>query len=253
MRELCQHPTLRYQWIRYLPDPSGDHWDFFWKVLVEKIKDSICRQDVFFLRDSSLTTNLDHAMRLAPGQVDEDGNPLFADLLPPATSYISPDYINGDLNILVRFGLKNLPQKEFLARVKLDLSKPLTSKMMSYETNEDWHSRAARWLSLSFEHNCVDLISETKSLDLIPLDNKTWTSSMNGDVFFPDTTNGMPIPNDLNLQLVDPEAPIPQDRKLLFDHLGVKYASTEEIRAKIIQKYDDFASCSLEESMVHLR
>ncbi|RYP49446.1 hypothetical protein DL768_004856 [Monosporascus sp. mg162] len=253
VRQLCQHPTLRYQWMRYLPELSGHSWDPFWKGLVEKIKTAICGKYLILLRDVLFPVKLDQARRLTQRQVNQYGNPLFDDLPSPHASYISTSYEEDDLEILGRLGLQNLPQNELLERVKLDLSKE-DSRMKSPFTDDDWHSRAAWILSLPFKKNWHDEITATKKLDLIPLNSGKWVSSWDGDVFFPETDNKIPIPIDLSLQLVSPEAFRVNDRINLFRHLGVKFASNREIRTRIIQNHRSRrVRCIFELSLGHLR
>ncbi|RYP73467.1 hypothetical protein DL771_003639 [Monosporascus sp. 5C6A] len=253
VRQLCEHPTLRYQWMRYLPELSGYPWDPFWKRLVDKIKTAICDRDLIFLRGSLWPVKLDKARRLTKRQVDKYGNPLFGDFQYPHASYISRCYEEGDLKILGRFGLQILAQDHLLERVKLDLSRE-SSTMKSPDTDDDWHSRAARILSLSFENNWYNRISETRKLGLIPLSDGKWVSPLDCDVFFPETEDEIPIPTDLGLQLVSPEAFRVDDRVALFKHLGVKFASNQEIRTKIIQKYRcPTFTCTFEPSLGHLR
>ncbi|KAG7284333.1 hypothetical protein NEMBOFW57_010705 [Staphylotrichum longicolle] len=36
--ELCDHPELRYQWMRYLPEESAYPWDGFWTQVIEEIR-----------------------------------------------------------------------------------------------------------------------------------------------------------------------------------------------------------------------
>ncbi|RYO82881.1 hypothetical protein DL762_006402 [Monosporascus cannonballus] len=248
VKQLCEHPTLRYQWMRYLPELSGYPWDPFWRTLVDKIKTAICSKNLIFLRDSFLLVKLDQARRLTRQNVDKYGNPLFDDLPFPSASYISRSYEEGDLEILDRFGLKYLPQNELLERVTPDLLRE-NSRMKSPDTDDDWHSRAAWILSLSFDKNWRSEISETRRLDLIPLCDGKWVSSRDGDVLFPETEDEIPIPTDLGLQLVSPEAFKVGDRVDLFKHLGVKFVSNQEVRSKIIQKYQSpkvqyrFESC----------
>ncbi|RYP09924.1 hypothetical protein DL764_000966 [Monosporascus ibericus] len=253
VRQLCEHPTLRYQWMRYLPELSGYPWDPFWEGLVNKIETAICGEDLIFLRNSLWPVKLDQARRPTRRMVDKYGNPLFEDLPYPRASYISSSYEESDLEILGRFGLKHLRQKELLERVKLDLSRE-SSRMKSPDTDDDWHSRAARALGLAFGKGQQSRISETRRLDLIPLSGGEWVSSQNGDVFFPETEDGIPIPTDLNLQLVSPEACRVDVRVSLFKCLRVKFASNQEIRTKIIQEYSQLLfDPPFKNSLGHLR
>lgn len=252
-KQLWEHATLRYQWMRYLPKLSGSVSDPFWKRLVDKIKTAICGKDLIYLRHSSWSVKLDQARRLTQRGVDRYGNPLFDDLPYPHASYISKSYKESDLNILGPYGLRNLSQKELLERAKLDLSKE-SSKMKSSNTDDDWHSRAASILCLPFDKNWHSEMLETKKLDLIPLTDGKWVNAWNSEVFFPKTEDGILIPKELDLWLVSPEAFSIKHRADLFEHLGVKFASSQEIRTKVIQQYraPEF-SCSFTSSLEHLK
>lgn len=253
VRDLCEHPTLRYQWMRYLPELEEYPWDPFWKGLVEKIKNSICDRDLIFLRGLPSPVKLGQARRLSPRTVDRCGNPLLNDLPFSRALYVSNSYEECDLETLCRFGLQNLHHHEFIIRVKMDLSRE-DSKMRSPDTEDDWHSKVTWILDLSFEKNWSVRQLETRLLELIPLRNGKWVNSLNDNLVFPETERGIPIPIDLGLQLVSPRAFRVDGRTKLFKHLGVKFPSNQEIRTKILQQYQSpgFGPC-FEHSLGHLR
>lgn len=242
--------------MRYLPELSGYTWDPFWKDLVQKIKVSICDENLIFLWGSLVPVKLDHARRLPSRYRDKDLKPLFADLPAPQASYISPAYNENDRETLIRFGLRALSRDEFLARVKLDLSDPSTSKMQDLETSDDWHSRVAWILGSFFDRGFTRAMKETRQLDLIPLTCNVWCNSWEslGRVFFPETADGVSIPSDIDLEFVDPNAFTLQNRKALFRRLGITYASIEEVRDKIMKEYDNLCSQDYcQKSLGHLR
>ncbi|RYP14158.1 hypothetical protein DL765_006566 [Monosporascus sp. GIB2] len=254
MRELCQHPTLKYRWMRYLPKLSGYPWDPFWRKLMDKIKYRIREEEILILRDCASAKKIEAARRLAIRKCDKHGNPLFDDIPGQSVCYLSPSYEDGDLDMLDDFGLQYMAQDELHRRVEYDLSRR-TSRIRSPETDDDWHERAARCLDLSFEQGWDNRISELKEFKLIPLTNGQWVSANKSPVYFPTTENGLLIPEDLGLALVDPQAARLQKRRQLFTYLGVKYAPADDIRNKVLQKYKttDLVKLDLQTSLIHLR
>ncbi|XXH01558.1 hypothetical protein Hte_007918 [Hypoxylon texense] len=251
MRELCQHPTLRYQWMRYLPKLTDYPWDSFWKRLVDKIKERILNEEILILRDSSILARISRARRLSPLKSDQHNRPLFDDLLGNEASYISPTYQVDDLALLNDYGLKYLYQKELLLRVKRDLSH---KSRLRTSTDDDWQTRAARCLDISFEKGWTDMIRDTKELELVPLTCGKWVNTINGGVYFGDTSSGYPIPSDLGYRLVDPAATRLLARKQLFTNLGIKHLSDVEVRTAILRKYEHTKpnGISLETSLSHI-
>ncbi|KAF3059432.1 hypothetical protein GL218_05145 [Daldinia childiae] len=254
MRSLCFHPTLRYQWMRYLPKLSNYPWDPFWLKLVNKIKSHISDEEILILRDSPIQRQMSHARRLTLDTLDQHGNPLFNDLPGDRASYISSSYKASDLSILQDYGLKSIRHYEVIDRLSRDLSSD-TSRMRSTRTDSDWHARAARYISLSFENQWSNSMNTTKSLQLIPLVDGKWVSSRNVDVHFPTTKSGLAIPADLEFHLIDPVAVTLSERRQLFLHLDAKYASVHDVRVDIFRRYwkKKAIGINYETSLSHLK
>ncbi|KAI5865504.1 hypothetical protein GGS23DRAFT_559520 [Durotheca rogersii] len=250
MREFCQDAILKYHWMRYLPKLSDYPWDPFWRKLVDKIKDRITDEDILLLRDGTTLRKISRAERLYSTYCDQLGLPLFDDLSGNLARYLSQSYGWKDLDLLSDYGLDYMAQDQFIARVRNDLSSP-TSRMRSPSSSDDWHERAARCLSLSFRKGWTNRIAETKELKLIPLIDGSWVDSRH-DVYFAVTSNCLKIPTDLGLSLVHPDAAKLADRKQLFRNLGVKYASVEDIRTRIFQRYKPGIEISIDTSRSHL-
>ncbi|RYP52662.1 hypothetical protein DL768_002218 [Monosporascus sp. mg162] len=254
MRELCRHPTLKYRWMRYLPNLPGYPWDPFRQKLVDKIKYRICNEDILILRDSASVKEIGEARRLIISQCDKHGNPLFDGFPGQRACYLSPSYEGGELDILKDVGLYYMAQDELHDRVEYNLSRR-TSRMRSPETDDDWHEWAARCLNISFEQGWNNRISEVKEFKLIPLTNGQWASANKSPVYFPTTENGLPIPGDLGLALVDPQAAGLENLRQLFTSLGAKYAPVDDVRNRVLWKYKttDLVELDLETSLAHLR
>ncbi|KAI1651515.1 uncharacterized protein F4817DRAFT_356018 [Daldinia loculata] len=254
MRSLCLHPTLKYQWMRYLPKLSDYPWDPFWLRLVDKIKARISVEEILILRDSTIQRQISQARRLTWDTLDQHGDPLFKDLPGDKASYISSNYKTSDLDILQDYGLKNMDRHEILKRVSRDLSSN-TSRMRSTGTDSDWHARAARCLSLFFKDGLPSTIMRTKLLQLIPLIDEKWVSSREVDVHFATTINGLAIPDDIGFNLIDPAATTISERKQLFLHLDAKFASVRHVRVKVFNEYrsKDVSGINYQASLSHLK
>ncbi|KAI0850576.1 hypothetical protein F5Y00DRAFT_232702 [Daldinia vernicosa] len=254
MRSLCLHATLKYQWMRFLPKLSDYPWDPFWLKLVDKIKARIYREEIIILRDSTMQRDLSVARQPASNILDQHGDPLFDDLPGDKARYISSNYKSSDLDILQKYGLSLMYQDEVLERVSRDLSSN-TSKMRSTGTDSDWHARAARSISLSYERKWQDMMVRTKTLQLIPLVDGTWVSPTPVDVYFATTSNGHAIPADLGFHLIDPVATAIPERRQLFLHLGAKYALVDNVRDKVFQRYHStgVTGINYESSLAHLK
>ncbi|KAI1467613.1 uncharacterized protein F4812DRAFT_471586 [Daldinia caldariorum] len=254
VREMNLHPTLKYKWMRYLPKLTDDRWDTFWLRLVHKIKGLISDENIMILRDSMTPRKIYQTRRVSHMMSDQHGNPLFDDLQGDKACYISPYYKSNDLDLLNDYKLSFMYQNEWLERVARDLLSG-SSRMRSADTDADWHTRAAKTLSSSFENKWVDQIAETKSLELIPLVNGRWVSPSKVDVHFATMENGVAIPTDIGFHLIDPAAEKIPNRKELFLHLGAKYASATDVRVKISKLYrgGGVTGVNYEASLSHLK
>ncbi|RYO86238.1 hypothetical protein DL764_009033 [Monosporascus ibericus] len=172
----------------------------------------------------------------------------------PTLKYRWMSYEDEELDILKDFGLPYISQSELHDRVDYDLSRS-TSRMRSPETDDDWHKWATRCLNLSFEQGWHNPISEVKEFKLIPLMDGQWVGASRSPAYFPTTERGLPIPGDLGLALIDPQAAGLKNRRQLFSSLGVKYAPVDDIRNRILQKYKttELVELDLETSLTYLR
>jgi hypothetical protein len=120
-------------------------------------------------------------------------------------------------------------------RIELD-AKSLNSKMK--RADDDWHDRLARVLLIVFQNPQTqsELLPRLKTLPLIPVGGQQWTSITDQALFFPHS-NGMPIPLDLGLRLVEYNAIQNATRKTLFTKLGVVDADPIVVRNLILEKH----------------
>jgi hypothetical protein len=258
--QLCDHPTLQYQWMRYLPESVPGS---FWQLLLSGIQ--LRLSDARVLRPAAQgALKRISALRIVTSDFqDSEGNPLVADLA-EKPKYIAPGYDQQGLVILARLGLKNLSWLEGYFRIKQDL-KLGSSKAKFFASSamlDDWHTRYANFLLKPFtNHDSSEQQERVKSLRIIPLRDGGWIKPLNETIYF-QTRNNIKIPSDLGLKIVDPQATTLEARKTLYAKLGVSSAPVKTVRDLIVEKYStsyfktdngDTDSINLCSSIDHLR
>lgn len=254
--QFCQHETLCYQWMRYLPDKDAAGWAGLWASLVYKIEDRLSKTPVMYGRkrpDLRLITSL---LRLRASQLDAYGEPLLDDGNPE--QLLSQGYDGKDLDILRSYGLKYASQQTFNRWLEKDLEQGSLSRMKSHATSDDWHTRVAKSLQFPFQQKDRNVsacrISELETMSLVPLEDDTWVSPHAHPVYFP-KTGGLDIPSDVGLRLVS-KSVTNASRQALFQYLGVRKASVCLVRERVLQSYpadNSLPRISLDASISHLR
>ncbi len=258
---LCNHETLQYQWMRYLPEETAYPWDDFWKGVVADIRMQIKGTPVLRAAIPGPLRLIESVRRHRSTHLDASGEPLLPDIDP--WPYLSPRYESADLDRLHDLGLKDLDMHGILLRAKSDLTAP-TSRIQTIQ-DEDWQSRLARLLHYPFVENTTANIEmqwalrcmcrELMELDLLPLRDGTWTSAASGSIYHSrvqGTDLDIPPGLALNMKVVDPTAAANADRKQLFDALGVRNAPAADVRAAVLDRYRN-THPTLPESVSYLR
>ncbi|KAK3684086.1 hypothetical protein B0T22DRAFT_385008 [Podospora appendiculata] len=255
--QLCEHETLQYQWMRYLPSESDYPWDSFWMRVLRKIDHLVCSTPVLRPAQSGRSLRLIEDSRSHNSmELDALGSPLFPDIEPGL--YLSPNYRADDLLFLHPYGLSHMFMHEIIVRARRDLESP-NSRMKKSESPETagikkWQPRAARLLQQPFKSGRTPWQARIKELDLLPLRDGSWTSAKSGTVYYPtvDVTD-LEIPSGLNLKVLDPAAVADADRKQLFDYVGVQTASVTLIQDRIKQYAKEAKAMDPCEAACHLR
>ena len=256
--QLCQQPNdLRFQWIKYLPEATIS--DPFWANLLPQIISHLQTAPILVSR-SGRCWKLPSQLKWVPSSFeDEHGVPLFDDLLDEL--YLSPFYKSSDKSTLRTLGVKDLTMEDMLPRITGDLLS-LKSKYKSSTTAESWHNRIAELLIRFFE---TDQPTKFKllTLPLIPLLTGEWVSSCTqnnpfgglrrAEIYYPYSENGIPVPTDIGLSLLDPKAYMNASRKTLFLKLGVKYCGPAHIIECITNRYSKWDNVNLVSSVAHMR
>ncbi|KAK5991975.1 Protein NO VEIN [Cladobotryum mycophilum] len=251
----CQHSTLQFQWMRYLPRKEDYPWDSLWAGLIDMVELGIKAIPVLRPAAGNSLRRITDLKRNPNRALDKYGKPLFLDFYPDC--YLALDYDNKDLDVLVPLGLENISIDQLLERVEHDLSMP-TSRMKSIK-DEDWHSRAAGLLQAPFEKDWKAPQEAMKGFKLLPLNNGDWISPSSTTVYFPKVAGTqLDIPIDLGLSVVSLKAATNPDRRKLFELLGVQEATVPTIRQHIKDKYQhdtpsDSSVVSTSSAVSHLR
>lgn len=154
-----------------------------------------------------------------------------------------------DVVTLQRFGMELIDTKTMVEMVKQDLKSP-SSRMKSTDTDENWHSAAAKMLSILADcsDRCLDLLH---GLDLLPIRQPpshatSWVSSADTvGVLFAQSAAGISIPEDVYPWVLEPKASRNQARVKLFKKLGVSTASDERVREMILKRHQEYLRQSL--------
>jgi hypothetical protein len=246
--QFCDHRTLQYHWPSYI---LNDISDPFWMKLRDQIH-ALLKSHPILRGWSKGPLRHIHQLKFVPTRYkDINGDPLFRDL--NREMYLAPEYPAGARAVLRSLGLRTMNKSDFLKRFRRDLQ--MESSVSSYkseETADDWHTRVANILLSAYDEESTDMIDEIEKLTIIPLQSGEWTSVTAGDVFLPDT-DGMLIPTDLGLRIVDGQALTNSARKKLFVKMGIKPAPTERVRNMILQLHGTHnVSVDLESSVKHI-
>ncbi|KAK4173636.1 hypothetical protein QBC36DRAFT_53569 [Triangularia setosa] len=247
--QLCDHPTLRFEWMRYLPQQDAYPWDDFWKDVITKIKDRIMSTPVVVPAKPGPLRLIDDCWHHRSDAIDRDGKPLFRDISPE--KYFSSLYQDSDLVRLKDYGLQYIAMGGIINRARADLAS-VTSRIKT-QVNEDWQTRVAKILHLPFRMGWQNQISEVKALYLLPLRTGQWTSAISGPVYYAKVKDTeLAIPSGLPFKVIDPAAAANSAREQLFDAVGVKNASVADVQSAVISKCQN-GPLTLAESVEYLR
>ena len=245
----CSDDVLQYQWTKYLPSASIS--DPFWAQLRPIILSLLKDCKILKTRGSGLLKLPSDVRFLRGSFLDRSGNPLLADLEDEV--YLAPQY---DLTAVKELKVDPLSFRAKVLRFQADLRlSPQKSRMKSTPTSDEWHTRVAKHLLLMLEDK---VSSESRWMllltNLIPLNDGRWVSTKVLSCFFPDTA-GVPIPQDLGLDLVCSKSIENASRKLLFTKIGVEVCVATDVVASIHERYTKrgMFSPSLSDSIAHLR
>ncbi|KAI0977216.1 hypothetical protein F4678DRAFT_468441 [Xylaria arbuscula] len=232
--QFCKHNTLRFRWMRYLPDKKNkNEWRGPWLSLVESIERQLGQAPTLFSRTSLNPHLFSDLRRLQANLFDEEDNPLLDDGNPGKA--ISPGYTETDLEILTDYGLPWASFNDIIEWATKDLKRGNLSRIRSSSMSDDWHSRFARLVNMPFKRNRTADYLKLKMLAIIPLADGAWVSGEQAPIYF-QNINNLQIPSNIDLQLVGRDV-VNADRLTLFKNLGVKTAPVSLVRQSIFDFY----------------
>ena len=251
MRLFSKIPSLKYQWMRYLPGDSI--YDGFWRSLWDIIREQLEQTPVLEPWSGRGVYKPSDLQRLSASDIAEDGSPLLRDI-EGAEIYLSPQYTEADFQILKRLGTRLLGWGEFLDRLDADLRHPNGSKWRLTK-NSDWRTRICTTLSVCFNKNYTKQETRLRSLLLIPLSDGRWVDSDPTNHYYFPISDGVSIPVDIGLDLVCSTA-MENDAWVDFlCKLGVSNCSHEVVVDSIQKRYDctTFENFVLSNAVAHMR
>lgn len=232
--QFCEHDTLQYQWMRYLPDASGFAWDRFWLKLLRKITARVTSTPVLRSASCKPLRLINDLRRHRKSHLDHFGNPIFRDN--GCGYYIHRGYQSADLQLLTSYGLNYMTDYDIICRASVDTF--LKDSRLKSSNNESWHSCAAALLHSISQSGSLEDKKKLRQLRLLPLRDGRWDSASSSTVYFPKVCNtDLDIPLDLDFRVVHPVAVANSHRKKLFDSIGVVSTSITQIRDAIFDKH----------------
>ncbi|KAL4958989.1 uncharacterized protein BDV14DRAFT_22393 [Aspergillus stella-maris] len=247
--QLSSHPTLSYQWMRYLPDIQWSSQDSLWKVLPSEIRRLLQFNPTMWTRDHQ-TLRLIGDMRLVPTTMtDSSGEPLLPDLSPE--QYPSPRYTKKDLQSLQAYGLRWLDDRGFIDRLQRDLDRGMSGVMQNPKTEADWHSQTANVL-FKIGSSSLQNLKALQNLPLIKVrGDPGWIChypNRHHPMYFSQVC-GYSIPMVPAYWVIEPSAERNIARRKLFALLGVNEPSAIVIRRYLREN----PAHNLEASVSHLQ
>ncbi|KAK5652684.1 hypothetical protein OQA88_10278 [Cercophora sp. LCS_1] len=231
--QLCEHPTLKFQWMRYLPQQDAYPWDSFWEGVIDRIKDRLALHLALVPASQGPLRKICDCLNLKADGLDRDGQPLLPDLHPER--YLSTEYDRSDLIRLKDYGLQYMSIQGHIARAKADLASG--DGRIKSRLGQDWQTRVAKLLRMPFSKGWESRIREVKELQPIPLRTGEWTSTTLGPVYYADLEDtDLAIPSALTLRVVDPAATANTSRRRLFDDVGVQHASIRDVQSAVVKR-----------------
>ncbi|KAI1327062.1 hypothetical protein F5Y16DRAFT_421235 [Xylariaceae sp. FL0255] len=250
--QFCTHDSLRFQWIKYLPEKGvfrNKRWSGLWLSLVLDIESRLRKTPLFYDRYNNQRRFLTDLVRLTGYVIDDEGNPLFEEDIPG--KIVSQQYSDTDLATLTIYGLNWCTPDDILEWVAQDLRRGVSSRIKSPKTPDRWHSKVAQLINECFDKR-LNIGAGFRRLGMVPVNNDRWVSCDKTSVYF-QTINGLEIPAGIDLKILASKTG-DAHRLALFKNLGVKSASFDLVRKSILRFYTmKHEKLELDTSLQHLR
>jgi hypothetical protein len=222
--------TLRYSWLRYLPDKDSCQPPF--AKLPGRILALLSEEEVLESREGNLVRP--GHLRFIPKKFRDGRGKPFLTPDSAASTTLSEDYPSCFSKQLEALGVRSLEPTEFLSQLK-DFTSQRAPDFQAMP--QEWHSQLSRAL-LNLHLEAGDLDQTIKELYIIPLDDGRWVSGNSGMVYFP-SDPPLRKPMGLGIMEVNPTAAADGDRFRLLKWLGVRATAKHDFAQAIVDKHQD--------------
>ncbi|KAM0323126.1 hypothetical protein ACHAQA_008976 [Verticillium albo-atrum] len=224
---------LRYTWFRFMTFNQSSQVGFF-ADLQQNLLSQLSKApllDSYWGRKKAPSK----LKRVPDLYCDATGRPFML-LRDNDDRYLSPKYSQDqdDMSDLRALGVQNVAPDEFIDSIEKLLQKH--HKSFYQDQTKEWHARFSQTLTSPLLANCG---FRRRSLPIIPLRDKTWTSIDKGSAYFADQPDSALIPDGIKIRVVDPEASSDAARRELFTQMGVANLSRGDVVLKILTTHSD--------------
>lgn len=240
VEELCDRKTLRYTWMRFLPDDRIS--SNFWRDLGPKIYASLRTRPILepFRGNTNISSDTHSKVLEKVGCLyilpdyflDNVDQPLLR--ATNEISYMSLNYSFLDRARLRRIGVQILDHIEILKLLKQDL-KNYASWWRSLDRSTDWQTKMSQVLIGAWDNPACKAI--LRNMEIVALKNGTWSVPCGGAKLLFPASGEADIPDDLGLELIHPDNIKNPQRAILMKALLVQQASPKQVVEKIILQH----------------
>ena len=247
--------------MRYLPRKQTLRFHDTWRIIEDVLINAVRKSKVIYseAKGSKCAYSLDQLRAFGNDLADWKSSPPLPELKNP--TFLSTKYTQSDINILADYGLENLTTKDIMPLLQALVWSPSWNSRFYQARDEHWHSLVARWILKAWNDTTGNWRNILKRLPLLPLSSGNFLTPAHSKlrIYFPDI-NGIPIPCDLSLIILDQEAATNPDCRRLYEALGVVTCDFTAVRTLILNKHSTWASSpragptiSLHTSIGHLQ
>lgn len=205
--------------------------EHLWQPLYQSIQGLLRTMPIIQTWEQRRFKKPSEVFRLLPVAIHE-GAPLFRDL--SEEIYLAPEYDSKHFDTLKNIGTANIHWDLFIDRLQQDLVRS-DSYLKTKAYSDLWHQSCATSLLAVFNPRFRSREARIKRLAIIPLiGGNKWTGAPHtgsgslSKLYFP-TTEGVDIPEDVSLHLVERKACLNSKRKALYEALGVEECPRETV------------------------
>ena len=244
MKELCSRSSLKYTWMRYLPDAKLS--SAFWQELSQDIRQLMGKQAILKpLLGNSLYSTVELKQPFSSFIIGA-GTPLLRQN--GSIRFISFGYAPEDCTTLREIGLSMLSDADVVQLLQHDLLEK-DSWWKASDRHTLWQAKLSSLL-LQICRSSAALKKLLQSLYIVRLIYDSWICKQGNEIYMP-FSGPASVPTDLGLFIVDPNSIEVDERAALITELGVGFADTKKILSAIYKKHNGFFFSSVEGNISH--